>query len=297
MQFYELDEIDVPVHSCYETRNSNEMALLHFGKEYGGNASENYERYFVSAIGAPLAVDLVDRAMIRPGERVLDVACGTGIVARIALERVGHAGSVTGLDINPGMLAVARSVCPPDIEWHEAGAEEMPLPDNGYDVVLCQASLMFMPDREKALSEMYRVLAPGGRILLNAPGPPSPLWEAFIEALRETIGPEAAGFLRRVFSLHNEDEMRQLMHNARFEEVSVSKYVKHFILPAPKEFLWQYVNSTPLGGLMMNADEGQLNKLENEIAGRWRRFEEDGHLTDNLAIGIAGARKPAANIV
>jgi len=268
------------------------MALQHFGREYGSNASENYERFFVPAIGAPLAADLVERAKIQPGERVLDVACGTGIVTRMATERAGDTGSVTGLDINPGMLAVARAVCPRGIGWQEASAEDMPLPDNGFDVVLCQASLMFMPDKEKALHEMYRLLAPGGRVLLNAPGPPSPLWEAFIEALHQHVGPEAAGFIRHVFSLHKEDEVRQLMHNARFEKVSVTKYMKQFTFPEPKEFLWQYVSSTPLGAVVARVGDDKLSQLEKEIVDRWSRYKSDGHLTDYLSIMVAGGMKP-----
>ena len=80
-----------------------------FGKTYGGTAPENYQRYFVPSIAAPLAEDLVRIAALRPGERVLDVACGTGVVTRLAGERVGEQGAVAGLDVNPGMLAVARS--------------------------------------------------------------------------------------------------------------------------------------------------------------------------------------------
>ena len=76
---------------------------------FSGSAAENYERYFVPAIGAPLATDLVELAALRPGERVLDVACGTGVVARHALERVGQRSKVIGTDINAGMLAVARA--------------------------------------------------------------------------------------------------------------------------------------------------------------------------------------------
>src|SRR5919202_168929 len=95
---------------------------------YSGTAPENYERYFVPAIGAPLAAELLDVAALRPGERVLDIACGTGIVTRLAAERVGADGAVAGVDINPGMLGVARSAGPPElgIDWHEAGAEALP---------------------------------------------------------------------------------------------------------------------------------------------------------------------------
>ena len=111
------------------------MAEQHFGTAYGGNLPANYERFFVPAIGAPLATDLIRLAALRPGERVLDVACGTGVVARLASQQVGDTGTVTGLDVNPGMLAVARSATPPDmpIDWHEASAEAMSLPDASFD--------------------------------------------------------------------------------------------------------------------------------------------------------------------
>ncbi len=81
-----------------------------YGKTYGGSAPENYQRYFVPVIGGPFAADLVADAALRAGERVLDVACGTGIVARLAAERVGPSGEVAALDLNPAMLSVARSV-------------------------------------------------------------------------------------------------------------------------------------------------------------------------------------------
>ena len=100
------------------TRNSQPISF----EAYGGSAPENYEQYFVPVIGTPLATDLVDVAALRPGERVLDVACGTGVVARLAAERIGATGTVAGIDINPGMLGVARSVTPAGlpIEWHRA---------------------------------------------------------------------------------------------------------------------------------------------------------------------------------
>src|SRR5918999_3106865 len=108
-------------------------------EHFGGSAPENYERFFVPVIAAPLATELIDIAALRVGERVLGVACGTGVVARLAAERVGATGTVAGIDLNPGMLEVARSVTPPimTIEWHETSVEAMPLPDEAFDVVLC----------------------------------------------------------------------------------------------------------------------------------------------------------------
>src|SRR5215212_5921818 len=102
-----------------------------------GTAAELYERYLVPAITALWAADLVRRAAPGSGERVLDVACGTGIVARLAAERMG-AGHIVGLDLNAGMLAVARAVSTgsnPPIMWQEGSALELPFPDGSFDVV------------------------------------------------------------------------------------------------------------------------------------------------------------------
>src|SRR5690606_1369490 len=116
-------------------KGGHSMSRQYFDDAYRGSPPQNYERYFVPAIGAPAARGLMGIAALRPGERVLDVACGTGVVARLAAEAVGGSGTVAGLDINPGMLMVARSSVPAGmtIEWHEAGAESMPFADAAFD--------------------------------------------------------------------------------------------------------------------------------------------------------------------
>lgn len=149
-------------------------------KQYGGNAAENYERYFVPTIGAPFATALLNAAALQVGERVLDIACGTGVVTRLAAEQVGQQGAVAGLDVNPAMLAVARSVPSSGaaIEWHEANAESLPLPDGSFDVVVSSLGLQFVTDKTSALREMRRVLAPEGRLAIATVGPTPPLHDS-----------------------------------------------------------------------------------------------------------------------
>ena len=269
------------------------MADRHFGDAYGGNAAENYERFFVPAIGRPVAADLVRRARIRAGERVLDVACGTGIVARLAAGEAGPNGKVAALDVNPGMIAVGRAATGAEtsIEWHEADAQSMPLPDEEFDVVLCQMGLQFMPDRERALREMHRVTAPEGRVLVNMPGPPGPAFAVLAEAMANQIAPEAAGFVQRVFSLHDADEIRQLMSSVGFDEVRVEAETATLRLPPPKEFLWQYVSSTPLAALVATADEDARAALEREVISGWRELEEDGAMATRQRVVVASGRK------
>ncbi len=269
------------------------MSSQHFAKIYDGTAPENYERHFVPAVGAPLAGDLVEIAGIRPGDRVLDVACGTGVVTRLAAQRVGADGTVAGLDLNPGMLAVARSATPPatKIRWYEASAERMPFPDASFDIVLCQMGLQFVPDRSAALREMHRVLARDGRLILNVPGPTPPLMAIMGEALARHIGAEAEGFVTHVFSLHDEAELRQLIEGAGFNDVSVHADIKKLRLPAPEEFLWGYVHSTPLAGLVAKVDQERRELLERDVVAGWTEFAKDRSMALELRLVVATARK------
>ena len=192
--------------------------------QVAGSAAETYERALVPAVfaaWAPLVVGLVDP---KPGERVLDVACGTGVVARLAAQRVGGTGQVVGLDLNPGMLAMGRSIASnaepasAAITWQEASAIKMPLPDAAFDIAYCQLGLQFFPDRPAALREMYRVLVSGGRLGLmvwrgieHSPG-----FDVLAAALARHVSAEAAGIMRAPFGIADAEELRGLIAAAGF---------------------------------------------------------------------------------
>jgi len=269
------------------------MSKLHNVQAYSENPPENYERYFVPAIGAPLADDLIRIAELGPGDRVLDVACGTGVAARYASKAVGTGGAVAGLDTNPGMLAVARSTTPTGmaIDWSEASAEAMPFPDASFDAVVCQMGLQFMPDKHAALCEMRRILAPGGRLILNLPGPTPRLFAIMGEALARNISDEAAGFVNQVFALNDTAEVQNLISGAGLREVSVQADTKSLPLPPPKEFLWQYVHSTPLVGVVARMNDQRRGALERDVVAKWQAFVKDSTLVLQVRIVVATARK------
>lgn len=260
---------------------------------YRGSAPENYEKYFVPIIGAPLAADLVAVAAPRHGERVLDVACGTGAVARLAAERVGTAGTVAGVDINPGMLAVARAAAPTAvvIDWQEASAERLPFPDESFDVALCSLGLQFFRERTAALREMRRVLVPGGRVVFNVPGPAPGVFTVMEEALARHADAAAAAFVRLVFSLHDTGEIERLLDEASFRGVAVTRSSRALRLSAPSDFLWQYMHSTPLAAAAAKLDDEHRAALQREVIDAWRPMTSDGCLLVELGVTSAAARK------
>jgi SAM-dependent methyltransferase len=166
------------------------------------SAAEIYETFFLPALFAQWPPKLAEAADLEPGERVLDVACGTGVLACEAALRVGPDGHVAGLDRNAGMLEIARRK-ELSIDWHEGLAEALPFSDAAFDAVLCQFGLMFFEDRAKALAEMWRVLQPGGRLAVAtyAAADRSPGYAAMIGLLDRLFGPEIASELQGPFVL------------------------------------------------------------------------------------------------
>ncbi len=252
----------------------------------------NYERHFVPAIGEPIARRLVAVARPTPGERVLDVACGTGIVARLARQAVGPDGTVAGLDANPGMLQTAGTASPGTIDWYEAPAEQMPLPDGAFDLALCSMGVQFFADKDRALSEMRRVLAPTGRAVWCTPGPTPPLFEAIDRALANHLGPGASMFVHTVFALHDPDEARTLMATAGFDRIEIETTAVPLRVAPPAEFLWQYVWSTPLAVMAAELDERSRAALETEVVERCAPFVDgDASVMEPGLLIVAGHRE------
>jgi ubiquinone/menaquinone biosynthesis C-methylase UbiE len=204
----------------------------------------------VPAWSRALAHGLLRIAAPGPGERLLDVGCGTGIVARLATEAIGEAGSVCGVDLNASMLAVARDAgwgLRPAIDWRQGDAAALPVDDASVDVVTSQQALQFLPDREAALREMRRVLVPGGRIAVavlrairHNPG-----WQALAELLERYTGSDA---MRAPFPELDAAELRELATSAGFRRVQVHIVVAGAHYPSPEHVIRWEAALAPPGG-------------------------------------------------
>ena len=175
------------------------------------SAAQIYESFFVPALFDQWTQPVLDTAGLAAGHHVLDVGCGTGILARSAARRVAGSGSVDGIDINEGMLTVARRT-PAPVTWHHGPAEHLPFPDASFDRVVSQFALMFFADQAAGLTEMARVTRPGGTITIAtwAGIDQSPGYATMIELLRRLFGDRVAAALMAPFTLGTEAKLKAL---------------------------------------------------------------------------------------
>ncbi len=230
------------------------------------DAAEVYESCFVPAIFGAWAGPVADAAGIRAGDKVLEVGCGTGVLAREALTRVGQDGRVVGLDLNEGMLAVAART-EPQVEWRQGNATSLPFDDMSFDAVVSQFALMYFPDRVASLREMWRVLAPAGRLAVaawasidHARG-----YRTLVEITVGQCGREAADVLAAPFVLGDQAELAELVAASGMTDADIGIHQGSVRFPSVKEFIRVEVKGSPLAD-MLGDDEMQSLAAESERA-------------------------------
>lgn len=265
-----------------QSRNARAYSL-------SGSAAEMYERNMVPAIFEPFARGLLEFADLKKGESVLDVACGTGIVARLAWSKVAPTGRVIGLDVNPGMLEVARIAARQsgaEVEWAESNVSEMPLHAGEIDVVLCQHGLQYFPDRPVALKEMRRVVSDRGRLVLNVWRPLSfnAGHSVFADVLQRRVSAEAAATRRAPFMFSDRNQLRILVADAGFHDVVVSMTARIARFASAEAMVRIMIAGTPLGTTMNSDDPELLQTVINEVTRGLSEYVDD----QGLAIPMQG---------
>jgi ubiquinone/menaquinone biosynthesis C-methylase UbiE len=226
------------------------------------NAAEVYEEFFVPALFQMWTSRVAEAADVQPGQRVLDVGCGTGILARTLAERVGAGGSVVGLDVNEGMLAVAQQKAA-SIKWRYGLAEALPFDRDSFDAVMSQFALMFFENKVTAIKEMVRVLRPGGRLavavwdsLENTPG-----YAAMTELLQRLFGDEAANALRAPYILGNPADLQALFAKAGLPDGELTTQAGSACFPSIQSWIYTDIKGWTLADLI---DEAQYERLLQE---------------------------------
>ena len=201
-------------------------------------AGRGYESLFVPALFQQWTKHLIEGAGVSDGFNVLDIACGTGVLAREALSRVGSGGRVVGVDSAPGMLAAAKEI-EPDIDWTLCGAEALELDDAVFDCVVSQFGMMFFPDRQASTNEMFRVLKPGGTLAIAVWNSVehNPAYADIISVLQEQVGTAAADALRLPYSLGNTEDVTSVLEKSGFNEISVATKVEQAKFPSSRHMV------------------------------------------------------------
>jgi SAM-dependent methyltransferase len=227
-------------------------------------AANAYEALFVPALFGQWAPKVVEAAQIQPGQRVLDVACGTGVLAREVASRAGSTGYVAGLDPNPGMLAVAKQLTPGG-DWKEGLAESLPFADHSFDAVVSQFGFMFFTDRRQALREMVRVLVPGGRLAVAVWDSLDniPAYAAEVTLVERIAGPPAAHALRAPFVLGDRRELEVLFRDAGVGSVEIATHRGTARFPSIQSMVEADLRGwLPVMGVML--PEEQINRILEE---------------------------------
>ena len=260
-----------------------------------GSVAEMYEQNMVPAIFARFAKGLLEFAQLHVGEHVLDVACGTGIVARLAWPQVAPSGRVVGLDVNAAMLDVARRAAEEagmSIEWQEGDAASMPLADGAFDAVLCQLGLQYFSERHAALMEMRRLLRASGRLVLSVLRPVeyNPSHAVFADALERHVSAAAAATRRAPFTLSDRDEIRALVAGAAFHDVVVQLDVRVVRFPSAEAMVRIMMAGTPLATAMAEADPAVLQTVIAEVTTGLSAYEDDRGLALPMQAWVVTAK-------
>jgi SAM-dependent methyltransferase len=201
-------------------------------------AANAYEQLFVPALFQEWVPRVLEAARVGPGHRVLDVACGTGVLARGAASDVGTRGRVAGLDANPGMLAVAERLAP-EIEWRHGTAESLPYDDGSFDAVVSQFGLMFFADRERSLREMLRVVTPGGRLAVAVWDSleNTPAYAAEIAVIEKLAGRKATDALRAPFALGDRKDLAKPFADAEIDSIEIASHNGKGVFPSVRSMV------------------------------------------------------------
>ena len=235
---------------------------------FTGVIPANYENYLGPFLFEPYALDVVSRLQDKKYNDILEIACGTGRVTNHLVKSVKH-DTITASDLNPDMIDVAREmVKDKSIKWMQADAMALPFTDRSFDLVILQFGLMFFPDKQKGLNEMYRVLKPGGKIIFNTWDKPEAVPAIYTgrKIIESFLGDNMPVFYDIPYSMHDENELRSLAETAGFKEIEITLVKKEGVSSSAAQLATGIVRGNPIYLTITEKDPQLINIMEDQIA-------------------------------
>ena len=248
--------------------------------QISGNSPAAYERYLVPGFFKPWAETLTAYTSPTSGGEILDVACGTGIVARTVASTLKNGARVIGLDNNREMLNKASELSEKaglEIDWQQGHADQLPYENDRFDYVFCQQGMQFFPEPQQVLKEMHRVLKPGGRLALNIMRSirHNPAFKILSDELEKHVGENAGSMMRAPFPEWDQKKIRNMVEDAGFRDISLHLEIISMRFPSSEEFLRREAASSPLAGEMESLAGETRNKLIDHLHESLEPYQDD----------------------
>ena len=221
-----------------------------------GFVPDSYEKYLVPILFAGYARDLAERVKNAKPSKVLELACGTGVVTRELMQALDPDASLVATDFNPAMLEYARTTAQaekfPNLDWQTADATALPFDDDSFDLLVCQFGFMFFPDKSKAMAEVKRVLKPGGRLIFNVWGAmeDNPVFYSVELALQELLPEEPVPIIPTPCSMADHELLSTLLVEAGFEDIQVTDVILPVRGHPASAVASGFTRGTPVGALL-----------------------------------------------
>lgn len=252
-------------------------------------AAQGYEQLFVPAIFDQWPAVIMDMAGVGAGDRVLEAGCGTGVLAREVIHRVRPDGSVTGLDLSESMLSVARGLCP-EVDFRQGNAMDLPFDDGSFDVVIASFMLMFVPEPARAVSEFWRVLRPGGRLVIAVweALEQNPVYAGLVDITRRRLDDAAGDSLAWPFALGEEGRLADVCQRAGVADVGISAHDGRARFPSLDAFVATEIRAWLLAN---SVDEESLTAIVADSRVRFASYCDASGAVDFPMNAVVGSTR------
>ena len=243
------------------------------------SAAAVYEDQKVPAIFAPLAKATLDAISLSADDQILDIACGTGIVARLVRERLGPEPRVVGTDLSGGMIAMARALSDAQsqsIEWELADASDLPFADGAFSLAICQQGIQFFPDENAALKEMKRVLRSGGRAAVSVWTGPNEFFTALANALSANVNDEVGQRSLAPFSYNGGEKLADRMASLGFIDTSTNQISVDRVIADPRSDIPKEILANPVGPSVAEQGDTVMGRIVEDVIAAMRNFLSGG---------------------